>query len=422
MAFPVKTVAVLGLVVALGAGAATFAVLAKGKKGGEPSAKVSRSNLRVVVSETGTVQPLTKVEIKSRVAGQVARLLVDVGQKVEKGQVLIQLDTTDMARERARAEADREQAAARLAMLRAGSRPEEVVEAQAQVSQQEASFARAEADYRRAEAAVKAGTITPREAESARSDYLATRAQLEAARARLSKIKAGPRHEEIAEARAQLSRAEVALQAAEDQLSYATIRSPMAGTVIKRGIEVGEMVSPGVSATAQGTSMLTVADLDRLIIASSLNQIDVGKVRKGQKVEIRVDSAPGKVFAGEIRKVAPAAEASKDGQSTIQTFPIETILAGTDADALKPGMSADLDVLVANKQNALTLPVEAVVRGKGLAGSVTLVAKQKGEKPATASVTLGLATDTQLEILSGLAEGQEVLIKPAPAADNTMKF
>lgn len=422
MAFPVKTVAALGLVVALGAGAATFAALNKGKKGAEPSTKVARGAMRVVVSETGTVQPLTKVEIKSRVAGQVAKLLVDVGQKVRKGQVLIQLDTTDMERERARAEADREQAAARLAMLKAGSRREDVVEAEAQVSQQEAAFARAEADWRRGEAAVKAGTITPREAESARSDYFAAKAQLAASRARLAKIRAGSRPEEIAEARAQLSRAEVALKAAEDQLSYASIRSPMAGTVIKRGIEVGEMVSPGVSATAQGTSMLTVADLDRLIIASSLNQIDVGKVRKGQKVEVRVDSAPGKVFTGEIRKVAPAAEESKDGQSAIQTFPIETILAGSDADALKPGMSADLDVLVTNKQGALYLPVEAVVRGKGLVGSVTLSAAGKGAKPATASVTLGLTTDTQIEILSGLSEGQEVLIKPAPSGDNTMKF
>lgn len=421
MAFPVKTVAALGVVVALGAGAATFASLNKGKTGDEPSAKVARGAMRVVVSETGTVQPLTKVEIKSRVAGQVAKILVDVGQKVQKGQVLITLDTTDMERERARAEADRDQVVARLAMLRAGSRVEEVAEAEAQVSQQEAALARAEADAHRAEAALKAGTITPREAESARSEYLATKAQLAAARARHAKVKAGPRSEEIAEAKAQLARAEVALKAAEDQLSYASIRSPMAGTVIKRGIEVGEMVSPGVSATAQGTSMLTVADLDRLIIASSLNQIDVGKVRKGQKVEVRVDSAPGKVFTGEIRKVAPAAEASQNGQSTIQTFPIETILAGTDADALKPGMSADLDVLVTHKPDALYLPVEAVIRGKGFGGTVTLPAKEKGAKPATASVTLGLATDTQLEIVSGLTEGQVVLIKP-PASDNTMKF
>lgn len=401
-----------------------FATSCSGAKGGkgssEPTAKVERGTLAVTVAESGTVQPLTKVEIKSKIAGQVAKLLVDVGDKVEKGQLLIQLDTTDIERSRAQSEADRDMAKARLDLLKAGSRPEDLSEAQAQVAQAEATHERSRSDYRRSQEAVKAGTITPREAEGAKGEYLSSKAQLESARSRHAKLKAGARAEEIAEARAQLQKAEIALKAAEDQLSYASIRSPMAGTVIKRGIEVGEMVSPGVSATAQGTSMLTVADLDRLIISSNLNQVDVGKVHKGQNVEVRVDSAPGQVFHGTIRKVAPAAETSKDGASSIQTFPTETILSGTEAQALKPGMSADLDIKVTTKQAALYLPVEAIVRGKGNEGTVTLTTR-KDKKPATKSVKLGLSNDHQIEILEGLKEGEVVLIKPA-ASDNTMKF
>jgi len=420
VARPVKTFIALGVVGVLGIGGVTAVTLGKGKGSKEPTAKVERGELKVVVSETGTVQPLTKVEIKSKVAGQVAKLLVDVGDKVEKGQLLIQLDTTDMERERAQAEADRASAAARLAMLKAGARPEEIAEARAQVTQAEATYDRAKADYARSQEAVKAGTITPREAESAQSDSDATRAQLAAAQSRLKKLVAGSRREEILEAQAQLDKANVHLKAMEDQLSYASIRSPMAGTVIKRGIEAGEMVSPGVSATAQGTSMLTIADLDRLIIASNLNQIDVGKVRKGQHVEVRVDSAPGNVFGGEIRKVAPAADKTQDGNSTIQTFPIETILTHTNADVLKPGMSADLDIQVTTKEKALYLPVEAVVRGKGNEGTVTLPGKDK--KPDERKVTIGLTNDHQVEILTGLQEGDAVLVKPASSADNSVKF
>lgn len=420
MARPVKTLVTLGVVGALGLAGVTAVTLHKGKGGKEPTAKVERGELKVVVSETGTVQPLTKVEVKSKVAGQVARLLVDVGDRVEKGQLLLQLDTTDMERERAQAAADRDSAAAHLAMLKAGARPEEIAEARAQVTQAEAAFDRAQADWQRSQEAVKAGTITPREAESAQSDHLSTRAQLAAAKSRLSKLLAGSRREEIQEAQAQLDKAVVRLNAAEDQLSYASIRSPMAGTVIKRGIEVGEMVSPGVSATAQGTSMLTVADLDRLVIASNLNQIDVGKVRRGQHVEVRVDSAPGTVFGGEIRKVAPAADKTQDGNSTIQTFPIETMLTRTDADVLKPGMSADLDIQVTTKQQALYLPVEAVIRGKGNEGTVTL--PSKGKKPEERKVTIGLTNDHQVEILTGLSAGETVLIKPASSADNSVKF
>lgn len=420
MARPVKTFIALGVVGALGIAGVTAVTLGKGKGSKEPTAKVERGELKVVVSETGTVQPLTKVEIKSKVAGQVAQLMVDVGDKVEKGQLLIQLDTTDMERERAQAEADRASAAARLAMLKAGARTEEIAEAKAQVTQAVAAFDRAKADYQRSQEAVKAGTITPREAESAQSEADVTRAQLAAAKSRLSKLQAGSRREEIQEAQAQLDKANVRLSAAEDQLSYASIRSPMTGTVIKRGIEVGEMVSPGVSATAQGTSMLTIADLDRLIIASNLNQIDVGKVRKGQHVEVRVDSAPGKIFGGEIRKVAPAADKTQDGNSTIQTFPIETMLTSTDADVLKPGMSADLDIQVTTKDKALYLPVEAVIRGKGNDGTVKITGKDK--KPEEKKVTIGLTNDHQVEILTGLQEGDTVLIKPASSADNSVKF
>lgn len=422
-----KKLIVAGVVVLLvGGGGAAVKLASKGASAPkQDNVKVEQGKLEVVVSETGTIEPLTKVEIKSRVAGQVAELRVDVGDRVEKGQLLLQLDTTDMERERARAEADRDMVKARLKMLEAGSRPEEIREAEAQLEQADSAFLRAHAEYQRAQAALKAQTITLRDAESARNDYDGARAQLDAAKARLARLKAGARAEELMEARAQLSKAEVALRAAQDQLDYASIRSPMAGTVIKRGIEVGEMVSPGVSATAQGTSMLTVADLDRLILKSSLNQIDIGKVTKGLAVEVRVDSAPGKVFMGAIHKVAPAAEASKNAQDSLQTFPIETILkaaSGTPTELLKPGMTADLDIRVTSKPDALYLPVEAVVRGKGNEATVTLPAKSKDAKPETRTITLGLTNDHQIEVLKGLSKGDVVLIKPPSSAENAAKF
>lgn len=414
------------LVLLVGGGGTAVVIASKGASAPkQETATVEQGPLEVVVSETGTIEPLTKVEIKSRVAGQVAQLLVDVGDRVEKGQLLLKLDTTDMERERARAEADRDMMKARLSMLQAGARPEEIREAEAQLEQADSAYQRAQAEYQRSQAALKAQTITLRDAESARNDFDGARAQRDAATARLSRLKAGSRAEEILEARAQLAKAEVALRAAQDQLDYASIRSPMAGTVIKRGIEVGEMVSPGVSATAQGTSMLTVADLDRLILKSNLNQIDIGKVTKGLSVEVRVDSAPGKVFVGTIHKVAPAAEASKNSQDSLQTFPVETILkaeAGTPTELLKPGMSADLNILVTRKENALYLPVEAVIRGKGNEATVTLPAKTPDAKPEVRTITLGLSNDHQIEVVKGLAKGEAVLIKPASSADNAAKF
>jgi RND family efflux transporter MFP subunit len=419
-----KLMIAAALVLVLGGGGAAVMLGSKAKTAAkDATVKVEEGPLAVAVAETGTVEPLTQVEIKSRVAGQVATLLVDVGDRVEKGQLLIQLDRTDMERERARAAADRDMMEARLKMLQAGTRPEDLREARAQLEQAESAYQRSEAEYRRSQAAVKAQTISTRDAEAARNDYEGARAQRDAVKARLARLEAGARAEEIMEAKAQLAKAEVALTAAEDQLSYASIRSPMTGTVIRRGIEVGEMVSPGVSATAQGTSMLTVADLDRLILKSNLNQIDIGKVKKGLNVEIRVDSAPGKVFMGTIHKVAPAAETSKSSQDGLQTFPIETILkAATTSDLLKPGMTADLDIQVTTKPKALYLPVEAVIRGKGDEGTVTLPPKNQESKTETRKVKLGLANDHQIEIVEGLAQGDAVLIKPASSAANAATF
>ncbi|MGE5707650.1 MAG: efflux RND transporter periplasmic adaptor subunit [Bacteroidota bacterium] len=396
------------------------------KTKGLATAKVQRGDIKVTVSETGTIQPLVKVEIKSKVAGQVDKLFVDVGETVKKGQLLIQLDTTDMERSLAQSRADRDIALARYQRLKAGSRPEEIREAEAQLTERRASLERTTADFLRAQAALKANTLTPREAESAKSEHESAQAMFEEAKARLRMLRIGSRIEDIREAKAQLDKAEVSLRAAEDQLSYASIRSPMDGTVIKRGIEAGEMVSPGVSATAQGTSMLTVADLNQLVIQSDLNQIDTGKVEKKQSVEIRIDAAPGKVFSGHVWKVAPAAEKSSDTTSNIQVFPTKTKIdreAIQEAgELLKPGMSADIDIQVQTKKNTLYLPIEAVVRGKGNEGTVTVKPLDPKKKEETRKIKLGVSNDHQLEILEGLSEGDEVLIKPTSSAENAMKF
>lgn len=396
------------------------------KTKGLATAKVKRGDIKVTVSETGTIQPLVKVEIKSKVAGQVEELFVDVGEKVKKGQLLIQLDTTDMERSLAQSQADRDIALARYQRLKAGSRPEEIREAEAQLTERRASLERTTNDYLRAQAALKANTLTPREAESAKSDHESAQAMYEEAKARLRMLRIGSRIEDIREAKAQLDKAEVSLRAAEDQLSYASIRSPMDGTVIKRGIEVGEMVSPGVSATAQGTSMLTVADLNQLVIQSDLNQIDTGKVQKRQAVEIRIDAAPGKVFSGHVWKVAPAAEKSSDTTSNIQVFPTKTKIDRSAikeaGELLKPGMSADIDIQVQTKKHVLFLPIESVVRGKGNEGTVTMKPLDPKKKEETRKLKLGVSNDHQLEILEGLSEGDEVLIKPTSSAENAMKF
>lgn len=384
--------------------------------------KVARGALEVVVAETGRIEPLMKSDIKSKVAGQVLAVRVKEGQAVKKGDVLLELDPTDFKRQMAQAEADRAVVAAEVAQLVAGARREDLAEGRAVLAQARARAKRAAEERARAQKALAAGSLTPREWEMAQAEAAESEASVRAAESKLARLRAGARPEELAQARARLRKADVAYQAAKDQLAYTVLRAPFDGTVIHRGIEIGEMVTPGVSETGDRKPLLTVADLSRLVVESEINQIDVGKLDLGLGVAIRVDTLPDVEFKGKVHKIAPAAVAGKERD--VQLFPIQTLIDPVGTQKLRPGMSADLDIFVQKRPNVLLLPVQAVTRERGRNGFVTFVSKNadgrwRKEKRA---ITLGASSDQQVEVASGLAEGDQVQVDPASAKDNVNQF
>lgn len=419
-----KTLIPVLLVAALLGGGGVWA-LTKGQGGDIPKEailKVERGDLEIIVAETGRIQPLTKVDIKSKVAGQVQVLAVKEGQKVKRGDVLLELDPTDFKRQLAQAEADRAMIKAELDALLAGARKEDLAEARALLAQARARAKRAGEDRDRAAKALEAGSLTPREWDAASAEWAESQAAVRASESKLARLEAGPRREEIAQARARLMKADVSLQSARDQLAYGVLRSPIDGTVIHRGIEVGEMVTPGVSETGDRKPLLTVADLSRLVIESEINQIDVGKLDLGQSVSIRVDTLPGVTFAGKVYKVAPAAVPGKE--KDVQLFPIETLIDPAGTAKLRPGMSADIDVFVQKRDQVLLLPVEAVRKGKGDRAEVTVLTKGADGKwiKTKREVRLGMASDHQVEVVEGLKEGEQVLVDPAAATGAVNQF
>ena len=384
--------------------------------------RVARGQLEVVVAETGRIEPLTKSDIKSKVAGQVLAVRVKEGQAVKKGEVLLELDPTDFKRQLAQAEADRAMVAAELAQLVAGARREDLAESRAMLAEARARARRAAEEKARAAKALAVGSLTPREWDIARAEAAESEASVHASESKLARLRAGARPEELAQARARLRKADVAYEAARDQLAYAVLRAPIDGTVIHRGIEIGEMVTPGVSETGDRKPLLTVADLSRLVVESDINQIDVGKLDLGLPVSIRVDTLPDVEFKGKVHKIAPAAVAGKERD--VQLFPIQTLIDPAGTEKLRPGMSADLDIFVQKRPNVLLLPVQAVTRERGRMGFVTFVSKGADGKwhKEKRSITLGASSDQQVEVASGLAEGDQVQVDPASAKDNVNKF
>jgi macrolide-specific efflux system membrane fusion protein len=347
---------------------------ARGDRGANVDQKMivtaTRGDLEISVMELGKIEPREKVAIKSKVAGQVEKVLVDEGDKVKKGQLLLYLDPNDFNRAvtRARHDVEKEQAGLELATLT--------------LERKKRGFAErgvAQADVDMAESDVK------------------TR-------------------------RATLAQARATLATAADQLRYSRIVASMDGTITQRTIRPGETVVPGFAATLDDRSLMILSDLSALIAKTELNQIDVAKVRLGQRVTLTLDALPGKSFKAKVTKIAPASTLPKG--KDVEVFPIEATLEPAGTEVIKPGMTADVKIHVETKPGVLKLPIEAVLKekGKSYVNRVTDDPRGGGRtKQSRALVKVGARNDRDIEITDGIAAGDRVLIRPASADANEWK-
>ncbi|MBM3458443.1 MAG: HlyD family efflux transporter periplasmic adaptor subunit, partial [Armatimonadetes bacterium] len=487
----------VGAVVALGAwiGRGGIALPRKPTPPGR-SELVSRGDIEIKVVETGAIEPLRKVEVKSRVAGRIERLLVREGDRVQAGQRLLEIDPTEINSqveqiraqlEGARARLDQAGRATEFQTAETTSRIREAqqalasaearlkvseAESAAQPSLTEGEIQQAEATLRSVEgnltllsssthpqALVQAasalrevaaaeqasrlnlqrqrrlfgqGFSSRREAEAAEAEYAGARARLEQARTRQQVIAEQNRIElanaasRVAEARAardralagraqvgirtqQLEAARAAVEQAraqgalaqagrtqdrmredsraearaavrqlEQQLREVQVRqrdthldAPMSGTVTRRYVEAGELVTSGVSSFSAGTPVLQIADLSRMLVRISINEVDVHQVRPGLPVEIELDGVRGEKFQGRVERVAPAAQAAGAAQSGAEgssgsagasstggvvRYAVEVLLSAADR-RVRPGMSARCSIIVDRRRDVLRLPL-----------------------------------------------------------------
>jgi len=341
-----------------------------------------KKDLQIEVIETGKVQPRERVEIKSKVAGQVEAVLVEEGAHVKKGQLLLRLDPTDFRRDVARAQAD-------------------VARAEADIAQAKNALEYAQLNLDRRKRGLENRGVAQADVDLAENELKAKMVAQKTSESTLAGLR-------------------VALSAAEDRLRYTQILAPLDGTVIEKGIRVGEVVTPGVQATFEGKALLTVADLSTLIVKADLNQIDVAKVKLGQKVTLTLDALPGKTYAATVTKVAPASTTPKG--KDVDVFPIEATLDSHDGQ-IKPGMTADVRVHIETLPQVLALPIEAVVKEKDKSYVTKVTTGPDGkQKTDKVEVKVGARNDREIEISSGVVVGEKVLIKPASSADNEFKM
>jgi RND family efflux transporter MFP subunit len=320
-------------------------------------AVVTRGTLNIKILETGKVQAVQQAQIRSRVAGVITEVPVKEGQNVRAGDVLLRLDPSDFQREVARVAADLEE--------------------------KQAVVTLAEWRKRNAAQGFRAGVVPRVELESVIND--------------------------LALARARLKASLVSQRTARDQVRYTTVLAPFAGRIIGRNVHPGEVVTAGMTATVEGRPLLVLAKTNDLSVRTDLNQIDFARVRLGQRARITLDLLPGKEFAGQV---VSRAASSSPGASGTEVLPIEIRLTHTeDLTAVTPGMTADVEIQLAQKKDVLLLPIEAVSSDSGKKTvSLWSEANQRFEVRA---VQTGDSDDRQIEITGGLAEGARVQLGAA---------
>lgn len=425
-------------------GGCTAALVVKFRLKPDPprTAEVERGDVMVGVRETGFVEPIKRVEVKSKVAGMLAELAVEEGDRVEKGQLIARLDVPELEAQRDQVKAQLDAAEARLRQARLSHALDaELVESQisqaganlrvAQSSLQEAETRHLDAKRvheNKARLFEMGGYVSQDEVDSAKAALDLAAQGLQSARERVQEqetavVIAEARRAEvemsqlrIAEAEASLRQSQDSLAEIESRLRDSVICAPCSGVVIAREVREGELIT-AVSYYGSGAPIVTIGDLSTMLVKVNLNEVDVDKVRVGQSVEVTADALPDRTYHGTVTRIAPASFVDTRGDaSTIVRFPIEITIAESDAD-LKSGMTADVEIACERADNVVWVPNDALFEKEEEEGKwwVAVVTEKKNGKPITEDreVTKGLSTDSRTEVRSGLEEGEEVQLGKA---------
>ena len=357
-------------------------------------ATIERSDLTRSVVATGKIEPLTKVEVKSKASGIVEKILVDAGQPVKQGQVLAELDKEQL----------RSAVAEATANLEAAQAAREAAEASYQknlvdVEGPDVPFLKK--DMERAHDLYKQGLIALNVMQDAEKNYqLALNRQVSAERnAEMSKA-------QVAQAKAQIAQAKAALDNAEENLRYATITSPIDGEVLSKDVEVGDAVSSILVLGSQATLVMTLGDTSEVYVRGKVDESDIGKVYLGQTARIVVESFKDKAFQGKVTKISPLG-VEKDN---VTTFEVRVSIQNSTGE-LRANMSANAEIILEEKKGVLLAPEGALVFDKDKNASVEIPDPRADTGRRKIAVKVGISNGVKAEILSGLLAGQKVIVQ-----------
>jgi HlyD family secretion protein len=338
--------------------------------------------LKVFVTATGTVRPHVEVAVKSKAGGEIVSFPFNEGGRVEKGAIIVRLDTETET---------------------------------SGVNQARAGMNIAEGKLERARIILKdTGLRLGRQAKLFEKGVISRQALDDVM---IADEKA---ESEIKIAEAELLKDREALKEAEDRLADTEIRAPLTGTILNKYVEEGQVISSTLSSASEGTLLFTMADLNRLYVEAMVDEVDVGRVKTGQKVSITVDTWPDRVFEGSVERIAPKGRLER----TVTVFDVVIVIAGTRSGVLRPGMSANVDIVTDHVKGALLVP-SGSLRTRGEETGVYVYVPggdgggarggegaegEEGAGPLWVEVSTGKTDGILTVITSGLEPGDEVVL------------
>ncbi|MEB3312266.1 MAG: efflux RND transporter periplasmic adaptor subunit [Snowella sp.] len=417
---------------------------------------VQREDLAVTVTANGTIQPEVSINISPKNAGVLKSLYVKEGDRVKKGQLLAQMDDSNLQGQLLQMQGQLLAAQANLQKLEAGNRPQDIMQAQAELAQAQANLQRLKAGNRsqevaQAKARYESALSNQRQAEIvyqqnqqlyqqgaiSERDWANSRAQRDIAQAQvreaqqalnlqtvgtrpeeiqqaqavvrqkqaaLSLAKAGSRSEDIAQARAQVIAAQGNLKTVQTQIQDMEIRAPFAGIVTRKYADPGAFVTPTTAgsavSSATSSSILSLASQNRVV--TNIAESNIAQMRLGQKARIKADAYPDQRFTGEVTQIAPQSIV----QQNVTSFEVKVSILDDQQSLLKAGMNVQVTFEVDKLNDVLVVPTVAIVRQIEGTG----VYRWKDGQSQFIPIQTGVTVNDKTEIRSGLQENDKILI------------
>jgi HlyD family secretion protein len=326
--------------------------------------KVMRGTVVDKALAVGTIEPENEISVKSKVSGVVKHLFADVGTYVREGQPILE--------------------------VRPDPTPLELADAKRQVQLSQVDLDNLKKEQVRIKSLHDGKMISDKEHENFQMQYEQSELRLKIASEKLALMESG---------KVKIGETEI----------ESIIKAPISGSILNRAVEVGDPVTP-LTSYQEGTVLMKMANMERLIFKGTVDEIDVGKMKEGMEVEIKVGALPSDTVHGILRKIWLKAE--KKDNATV--FPIEILIPAAKNSVLRAGYSANANIIIRKKSNVLTIP-ERVVTFSNDSGFVTVALGKNAQEKRY--IKTGLSDAINIEVVSGLKESDEVIEKPVKKID-----